>query len=87
MLLKLNMFVAILSLILYVHFYEVWSMGRRMVMMQFTLAAFMKRLRIEEIFVSIVDNSHEPVVEIPHEYVGQISYESVGGILWAIWTQ
>ena len=56
-------------------------MGRRMVMMQFTLAAFMKRLRIEEVFVSIVDNSHEPVVEIPHEYVGQISYESVGGIL------
>ena len=55
-------------------------MGRRKVMMQSTLAGFMKRPRIEEISQPIVDISHEPVVEIHHEVVGGISHESVGGI-------
>jgi hypothetical protein len=49
-------------------------------MMQPTLAKFMKKPRIEEIFQPIVNISHEPVVEIPHEPVGEISHELVGGI-------
>jgi hypothetical protein len=55
-------------------------MGRMMVMMQSTLAGFMKRPRIEEISQPIVDIPHEPVVEIPLEPVGEILHELVGGI-------
>jgi hypothetical protein len=55
-------------------------MGRKKVMMQPTLAGFIKIPIIEEIFQPIVDIFHKPIVEIPHEPVGKIAHESVGGI-------